>query len=252
MKRKNEDLALKLVVPDPDQPRNYFDEGKIKELAESIKKQGLLQPILVTPTKEGNFQIVHGERRYRACGLLGLETIRAEIRKLSRKQILEFQIVENLQREDLNPIEEAEAFRHMIELLGYTHEKIGERIGKSREYVTNKLRLLSLPEDLRRGVARGSLSEGHARALLSLNDIQKQREVCRQISEKKLNVRETEELVKNLKEGNVSHETPVDAIIKVNELAVSRLVEGKERVDVNELESALITDLKIIRRVRRG
>lgn len=152
----------------------------------------------------------------------------------------------------MNPIEEAEAFRRMIELLGYTHEKIGERIGKSREYVTNKLRLLSLPKDLRRGVARGSLSEGHARALLSLNDIQKQREVCRQISEKKLNVRETEELVKNLREGDVSHETPVDAIIKVNELAVPRLVEGKERVDVNELESALITDLKITRKVRHA
>lgn len=98
MKRRIEDLALKLVVPDPNQPRNYFDEGKIKELAESIKKQGLLAPILVTPTKEGKFQIVHGERRFRACRLLGLKTIRAEIRKLSRKQILEFQIVENLQR----------------------------------------------------------------------------------------------------------------------------------------------------------
>jgi len=246
------EIPLCNIQKDPNQPRKNFDEFKIKELAESIKVHGLLQPILVRPIGNDKFQLVQGERRFRACKILGLETIRAEVRKLDHKQILEFQIVENLQREDLNPIEEAEAFRHMIELLGYTHEKIGKRIGKSREYVTNKLRLLSLPKDLRRGVARGSLSEGHARALLSLNDIQKQREVCRQISGKKLNVRETEELAKNLKEGDVSHETPADAIIKVKELAVPRLVEGKERVDVNELESALITDLKIIRKVRHG
>ena len=246
------EIPLCNIQKDPNQPRKNFDEFKIKELAESIKVHGLLQPILVRPIGNDKFQLVQGERRFRACKILGLETIRAEVRKLDHKQILEFQIVENLQREDLNPIEEAEAFRRMIELLGYTHEKIGERVGKSREYVTNKLRLLNLPKDLRRGVARGSLSEGHARALLSLNDIQRQREVCRQISEKKLNVRETEELVKNLKEGNVSHETPVGAIIKVNELAVPQLVDGKEGVDVNELESALITDLKIIRRVRHG
>ena len=246
------ELPIENIIPDHSQPRKNFNEAKLQELAESIKQHGLLQPILVRPIGSGKFQIVHGERRYRACRLLGLETIRVEIRKLSRKQILEFQIVENLQREDLNPIEEAEAFRRMIELLGYTHEKIGERIGKSREYVTNKLRLLNLPKDLRKGVARGSLSEGHARALLSLNDIKKQREICRQISEKKLNVRETEELVKNLKEDDVSHETPLDETIKVNELAVPQLVEGKERVDVNELESALITDLKIIRKVKHA
>jgi len=240
------------IIPDYSQPRKSFNEAKLQELAESIKQHGLLQPILVRPIGSGKYQLVYGERRFRACKLLSLEKIRVEVRNLTDNEVLEIQIVENLQREKLNPIEEAEAFRHMIELLGHTHEKIGKRIGKSREYVTNKLRLLSLPKDLRKGVARGSLSEGHARALLSLNKIQKQREVCRQISEKKLNVRETEELVKNLKEGNVSHETPADAIIKVKELAVPRLVEGKQGVDVNELEPALITDLKIIRKVRHA
>lgn len=246
------ELPIENIIPDHSQPRKNFNEAKLQELAESIKRHGLLQPILVRPIGSGKYQLVNGERRFRACKLLSLEKIRVEVRNLTDNEVLEIQLVENLQRENLNPIEEAEAFRRIIELIGYTHEKIGERVGKSREYVTNKLRLLSLPEDLRRGVARGSLSEGHARALLSLNDIQRQREVCRQISEKKLNVRETEELVKNLKEGDVSHETPVDAIIKVKELAVPRLVEGKERVDVNELESALITDLKIIRRVRHA
>lgn len=246
------ELPIENIIPDCSQPRKNFNEAKLQELAESIKQHGLLQPILVRPIGSGKYQLVNGERRFRACKLLSLEKIRVEVRNLTDNEVLEIQIVENLQREDLNPIEEAEAFRHMIELLGYTHEKIGKRIGKSREYVTNKLRLLNLPKDLRKGVARGSLSEGHARALLSLNDIQKQRAVCRQISEKKLNVRETEELVKNLKEGNVSHETPVDAIIKVKELTVPQLVDGKERVDVNELESALITDLKIIRKVKHA
>ena len=246
------DLPLEVVVPDPNQPRSDFDEEKIKGLAESIKKQGLLQPILIRPVESERFQIVHGERRYRACKLLGLETIRTEIRELSHKEVLEIQIVENLQREDLNSIEEAKAFRKMNNELGHTHEEIAQRIGKSREYVTNKLRLLNLPNDIQRGIARGNLSEGHARALLSLNDFEKQRQVCREISKKELNVRETEGFVQGLKDGDVSRETSEDAIIHIKDLAVFRLVDRKDRVSVDELESALICDLKTTRRLKHG
>jgi len=249
---ETKDLPLEVIIPDPLQPRSYFDEEKIKELAESINQHGLLQPVLVTPIEDGKYQIVHGERRYRACKHLSLETIRAEVRHLSHKQTLEIQIVENVQRQDLNPIEEAKALQKLVYVLGYTHEKIAKRIGKSREYVTNKLRLLSLPNDLQRGVARGKISEGHARALLSLNDFHKQRQVCRDISEKKLNVRETEQLVQSLKDDNVSRETSKDAIVQVKALAVPRLVDGKESVDVDALESALLSDLKTTRRQRHG
>jgi len=201
-------LPLAVIVPDPDQPRRDFDETKLRELAESIKQQGLLQPILVRPLEDGQFQIVHGERRYRACKRLGLNTIKAEIRKLDDKQVLEIQLVENLQREDLNPIEEAETFKRLIDKFGYTHEQIAKKIGKSREYVSNKLRLLDLPNDLQRGIRRGNLSEGHGRTLVSLGDPTIQRMVCQEISAKKLSVRETEELVRSLRErSDVSRET---------------------------------------------
>ena len=200
-------LPIEDVVPDPLQPRDLIDDDKIKALAESIEKHGLLQPILVRPSKNGKYQIVHGERRYRACVFLHKKTIRTEIRRLDDDAVLEDQIVENLQREDLNPIEEAKAFQRMQDELEYIHEKIGERIGKSREYVTNKLRLLSLPDDIQRGVARGKISEGHAKALLSLKDVEIQRRVCKRISSEKLNVRKTEQMIQNLTGKNVPHET---------------------------------------------
>lgn len=253
---KIENLPLELVVPDANQPRSYFDEEKIKELAESIKQHGLLQPILVIPIENGRFQIVHGERRYRACKLLGLETIRTEIQELTDKEILEIQIVENLQREDLNPIEEAGAFQMMVDFLGYTHGEIAEKIGKSREYVTNKLRLLNLPNDLQRGVARRNFSEGHARAVLSINNIEKQREVCRQISINKLNVRETEQLIRRLKGNNVPRETSdnqtSEKAVRVASLKVWNLIspedgEVRKRIPVHELITAYINDLRKLR-----
>lgn len=246
------DLPIKDIAPDPHQPRDFFDQHKVRALAESIEKHGLLQPILVRPLKAGKYQLVHGERRYRACIILRLKTIRAEIRKLDNNEVLEIQIVENLQRENLNPIEEAKAFQRMQDELKYTHKKIAERLGKSREYVTNKLRLLSLPNDIQSDVARGKISEGHARALISLKEFQKQRAACREIRKKKLSVRKTEQFVQALKDDNVSRETSKDVNIEVKSLVVHRLVDGKETVDAHELESALICDLKTTRRLKYG
>lgn len=198
------ELKIEDVIPDSHQPRKKFDEAKLKELADSIKQVGLLQPILVGPL--GNkFEIVHGERRWRACKIAGKKTIRAEVREISDEEKYEIQLIENLQRESLNPIEEAEAFKQLSKL-GHTHEEIGEKIGKSREYVTNKLRLLKLPVDVQEQIMKGELSERHARAILSLRDSHEQKTFAKEIAEKNLKVRETEQLIHRFK-NNVSQET---------------------------------------------
>jgi ParB family chromosome partitioning protein len=201
------ELLIDSVIPDKNQPRKTFDETNLNELAASIKEHGLLQPILVRPVGNCKYQLVHGERRFRACKLLGFKTIK-EVRNLTDNQVLEIQLVENLQREDLNPIEEAETFSRMVKELGYTHEQIAQRISKSREYVTNKLRLLKLPDDIKKAMQDGKIKEGHARALIPLEE-SKQTEVLNEIVDKGLNVRETEELAHNVN-GNVSRETSSD------------------------------------------
>ena len=215
-------LPLEVVIPDPNQPRSDIDEEKIKGLAESIKEQGLLQPILVRPIESGKYQIVLGERRYRACKRLGLETIRAKIRELDDKQVLEIQIVENLQREDLNSIDEAKAFKRMVDDLGYTHEKIAERIGKSREYVTNKLRLLKLPseiqDEIRKG-KKGNIKESHARLVLSVDESDKQKQLAEKIINEKLTVKKTEQFLRSLVK--VSRETYVSSGIEKIPLLIS-------------------------------
>lgn len=205
------ELPIDSIVPDSSQPRKSFDKVKLQELANSIEEHGLLQPVLVRPISDGKYQLVHGERRFRACKLLGLETIRAEIRNLTDNETLEIQLVENLQREDLNPIEEAETFQRMIKELGYTHEEIAKKIGKSREYVTNKLRLLKLSASVKEALEDGKITEGHARVLIPLGQA-KQEEILDKILSGELNVRQTEQMVRN----NVSRETmeiPSDGLI---------------------------------------
>jgi ParB family chromosome partitioning protein len=204
------EVPIESIVPDPNQPRKNFDENKLKELAESIKQSGQLNPILVRPIGD-KYQIVHGERRYRACQLLGLKTIRAEVRKLDDNQVLEIQLVENLQREDLNPIEEAETYQRMIDDLGYTHEEIGKKIGKSREYVTNKLRLLKMTGEMIEAIRSGKITESHARLLMPLEQGE-QKEILNEIVDRDLNVKDTQHLIS----GNVSHETsdiPEDGLV---------------------------------------
>lgn len=201
------ELPLEDIIPDPNQPRKNFDEAKLRELAESIRQHGLLQPILVRPLKGGKFELVHGERRWRACKIAGKTTIQAEVRNVGDREKIEIQLVENLQRRDLNPIEEAETFQRLIDEFGYTHEELGNRIGKSRGYVTNKLRLLKLSPEVQEEVRKGNISEGHARATLSLKP-NEQKKITREIIDKGLKVRETEQLVRNFREGNnVSRET---------------------------------------------
>ena len=163
-------LLLEKVTPNPNQPRREFDETALMELAQSIEREGIIQPIIVRETAPGAWQIIAGERRWRAAGLAGLKEIPVIVRDATDEKVLELAIVENIQREDLNPIELAVAFHRMAEELGLSHEEIGQKTGKDRTTVTNAVRLLQLPAPVQQMVRDKQLFPGHARALLKLSD----------------------------------------------------------------------------------
>ncbi len=199
------------VQPNPHQPRRNFDPQAIKSLAESIKEHGLLQPILVRPGKDGGYQLVAGERRWRAARDLGLNSIPAIIKDMGNKQSLSVALVENLQREDLNPIEKARAFWELIEVFGLTQEEVGRHTGLDRSTVANFLRLLELPIEVQEHVSRGTISPGHARALLSLGNEALQRKLCQRIIDEGLTVREVEAIASGAKRPGPSDGDKVDS-----------------------------------------
>ncbi len=200
-----EEIQLELIVANPFQPRKIFDEEALQELADSIQEHGILQPIAVRK-KGRKFEIVAGERRYRATQLAGLEVIPAIIKELSDAQMMELAILENLQREDLTVIEEAEAYQSLMENLHLTQEELSKRLGKSRPHIANHVRLLALPEDVRVLMNNGTLSMGQGRALLGLKNKRRISEVANKVIKQGLNVRQVEVLVQNLNE-EVSRET---------------------------------------------
>jgi len=185
-------VALSLIRPNPLQPRMDFEEGALEQLSRSIQENGLIQPLVVRKTSDGGFELIAGERRFLACKMAGLEAVPVVVREAARREMLELALVENLQREDLNPIEEAEAFQRLAMEFGLTQDAIAGQVAKSRAAVTNSLRLLSLEEDLRDLVRSGKLSAGHARSLLALDDPARRRALAKEIVEKGLSVRETE------------------------------------------------------------
>jgi ParB family chromosome partitioning protein len=190
-------LPIDLVQRNPGQPRKHFDEGELNELSNSIRTHGVLQPILVRPIPGGKYEIVAGERRWRAAQRAGLHTIPAVIRELNEVEVLEIAIVENVQRTDLNPIEEAQGFQALIDRFGRTQEEIAEAVGKSRPHIANMLRLLKLPDDLQEMVRDGRLSSGHARAILTAPD---QRALAQRVIKEGLNVRDVERLAQQAKD----------------------------------------------------
>ena len=192
-------IRISEIEPNRNQPRKDFDEDALTELADSIAEHGLLQPILVRPMPDGGYQIVAGERRWRACRIAGLSEIPAVIRDLSERETAQLALVENLQREDLNPLEEAEGYGALIETYGLTQEEAAKTVGKSRPAVANALRLLSLPEAVKALLREGKLSAGHARALLALEDPAKIEKAALLIAEKGLSVRAAERLVQEIK-----------------------------------------------------
>jgi len=195
------DIKINDIEPNKDQPRKSFDDNKLSELAESIRKHGIVQPIIVR--KEDNiYRIIAGERRWRAARIAGLEMVPAIIKDLNDREIVEVGLIENLQREDLNPIEEAEAYEKLIREFGMTQEEISEIVGKSRPAIANSLRLLYLNEKIRKKLIDGEITSGHGRALLMLEDGKLQIEIMEKIIENKHSVRETEKLIKKVKENN--------------------------------------------------
>ena len=189
------EVPLDLIDPGTLQPRTVFDEVKLADLAKSIRANGVVQPVLVR-RKGDRFELIAGERRWRAAQLAGLTKIPAVVRNVSDDNVLEIALIENIQREDLNPIEEARAFKKLIETLGLTQETVAERVGRDRSYVTNYLRLLKLPEDIQELLQSGKISTGHARTLVGLEQSDAQRRIARKIIEQGLSVRATEELVR--------------------------------------------------------
>lgn len=190
-------MPIELVQRNPQQPRKHFDEAELSDLSSSIKTHGVLQPILVRPIADGKYEIVAGERRWRAAQRAGLHSIPAVIRELNEVEVLEIAIVENVQRMDLNPIEEAQGFQALIDRFGRTQQDIADAVGKSRPHIANMLRLLQLPDDLQEMVRDGRLSSGHARAILTAPD---PRGLAQRAISEGLNVRDIERLAQIAKD----------------------------------------------------
>lgn len=198
-KNKDGETMVKItkVEPNREQPRKNFDEDALLELADSIKQFGLLQPILVQPRKD-YYEIVAGERRWRAAKLAGLKEVPVIIRNLTEQQIVEIALIENIQREDLNPIEEAQAYKKLLHEFNLKQDEVAERVSKSRTAVTNSMRLLKLSDDVQQMVIDEMISTGHARALLGIEDPKEQYAIAQKVFDEKLSVRDVEKLVRNL------------------------------------------------------
>lgn len=230
-----QEVEIDLLEPNPDQPRTVFREGKLDELAASIEANGIVQPLLVRRTGEV-FQIIAGERRWRAAQRAGLDRVPVVIREIPDERVLELSLIENIQREELNPIEEAHAYRRLIDGLGVTQEEVARRVGRERSSVTNYLRLLKLPDDIQQAVEEDRLSMGHARALLSLDTPDEQRALANKVFEQGLSVRETERYVKKIHEktarraGRAARDEAVDANVRAAEERLSRRLGTKVRI----------------------
>lgn len=227
-------LSINEIEPNKSQPRKSFDEKALSELADSIAEHGIIQPLLVRPMAEGGYQIVAGERRWRASRLAGLTEVPVVIKDLTDRETMEIALIENLQREDLNPIEEAEGIELLIKEYGLTQEIAAERVGKSRSAVTNSLRLLNLPPSVRELARDNKISAGHARALLAFSDEEKIIETAKLIMEKGISVRETERLAKEASkdtESKVRQPKRRDVFYDEVEIAISQNLGRKVKIN---------------------
>ncbi|MCX8015888.1 MAG: ParB/RepB/Spo0J family partition protein [Patescibacteria group bacterium] len=248
-------IEVEKIKPNPYQPRKHFDDESLKELAESIREYGILQPLIVSRVeKETDFgrsveyQLIAGERRLRAAQLLGLERVPAIIRpSLEERQKLEAAIIENIQRSDLNPLETARGFAKLADEFGLPQREIAERIGKSRAYVANMLRLLELPSEAQRALEEGKITESHARLLLSIQNPEKQRALLGEILSRKLTVRETEILTRRILEMPLG-----EFVQKHQDVSISDLGDALEKEIERKLEEIFGTKVEVKKRGNKG
>ncbi len=227
-------INISQIIPNPSQPRKNFKDEELKELSLSIKNQGLIQPIIVKPTADNQFQIIAGERRWRACQLNGMHEVDCVIKDLDENNVLEAALIENIQREDLNVIEEANAYKGLIDIKGNNNENLAKLIGKSPSHVSNILRLLELDIKIQQMVISGDLSMGHARALIGVPDaISKANEII----EKKLSVRQVEKITSEFKK-NKGKKTPKDPNVIDLEKELSDKIGLKTSIHFNESGSS--------------
>ena len=233
------ELEINKIYPNPNQPRKHFDEEALQELASSIKTHGVIQPLVVNREADGKYMIIAGERRWRASNMAGLQKVPVVIKNYTEKQIKEISIIENLQREDLNPIEAARAIKQLMDEYNLTQEAVADRIGKSRPSVANTLRLLSLYPDVVKMIEDGRLSSGHARSLVVVDDTTQQLKLAKQAADGKMSVRDLEKAVKNYLN------PPKHASAKTNEqsLELKELINEMQRVFATKV-SAIGNDNK--------
>jgi ParB family chromosome partitioning protein len=229
---------IESISPNPHQSRQSFGESELAELAQSIKEKGVIQPILVTKTKDG-FQLIAGERRWRAAQKAGLDKIPALIRDVSPAEALQIALIENIQRQDLNPIEEAAAYQELLQEFNFTQEALSARIGKNRTTIANFLRLLKLPDDVQRDLIDGRLSAGHARVLVSIDSASTQRKIRDLVIKRSLSVRQTEALAKRFLSSKKSE-------------AIRDEIDSYLESLVNNLQSSLGTKVAIERKGKKG
>ncbi|MBE6742130.1 MAG: ParB/RepB/Spo0J family partition protein [Ruminococcaceae bacterium] len=245
-------LPINEIIPNKEQPRKTFDEAALNELADSISQHGVLQPLLVRPLPEGSYQLVAGERRWRASRIAGLTEVPVIIKELSDTEAMQLAIIENLQREDLNPIEEAEGLQALIDKCGFNQEEAAASVGKSRPAITNALRLLKLPPEVRDMTREGTISAGHARALLAFDNDAMIIEAANQIVSRKLTVRDVEKMAQKPKTQRTKTAKRRDSFYDEVELSLSETLGRKVKV-INgrskgtlEIEFYSLDDLKNI------
>ena len=231
------EIDLDLIEPNNFQPRTTFDEERLEQLAQSIRANGIIQPLLVRRLSTDRYQLVAGERRWRAAQRAGLPRVPCVVKEIPEDKMLELALIENIQRQELNAIEEAQAYKRLIDTLGLTQEMVAQRVGRDRTFITNYLRLLRLPEDIQRMVEAEQISMGHARALLGVDEPEIQRKLAKEVNEKGLSVRQTERAIRRIVEGEETETVTTikeDPNFKAAEDKLRRKLSSKVHILVNQ------------------
>ncbi|MFR0881434.1 MAG: ParB/RepB/Spo0J family partition protein [Oscillospiraceae bacterium] len=236
-------LRVSEIEPNRGQPRKNFDDESISALADSIKEHGILQPILVRPYGSG-YQIVAGERRWRAARMLGMSEVPVQIKELSDLEAMQLALIENLQRENLNPVEEAKGYSELVESYGMTQEEVAKTVGRSRSSVANAMRLLALPEEIQEMLENGDISTGHGKALLAFDDEEKMLDAARKAADGKLNVRSLEKMASedDTKKPSKKDNSHIDSYFKEMEIGLHNALGRKVKVEYGKNKGALILE----------